>query len=121
MLNSIEHGIPERIFRKSWFWKKLADDKKGLKNFTGGRVKKWLDVSQVDSLWKMLSIRSNLEIFSAENLGGFVLGYHTIFLTKTVNSVIFGGSFIFSNSVDIVSALKIRDWSMIYLHQVPRL
>ena len=30
-------GIPERIFRKSWFWKKFADDKKNMKNYPAGK------------------------------------------------------------------------------------
>ena len=62
-------------------------------------LKKRLDISLVDSLWEILSIQPSLKNFPAENLGGSVLGYHTIFHTKTVNSEIFGGSFIFSNSV----------------------
>ena len=30
-------GIPERLFQKSWFWKKSADDKKSMKNNPGGK------------------------------------------------------------------------------------
>ena len=30
-------GIPEIIFRKSWFWKKSADGKKCMNNFPGGK------------------------------------------------------------------------------------
>ena len=29
-------GIPERVFQKSWFWKKSADEKKKRKNSPGG-------------------------------------------------------------------------------------
>ena len=39
-------GIPERIFRKSWFWKKSADDKKSRQNYTEGRVNLPLTSSQ---------------------------------------------------------------------------
>ena len=35
-------GIPERIFQKSWFWKKSTEDKKSMKNYPGGKELTWL-------------------------------------------------------------------------------
>ena len=32
-------GIPERIFRKGWFWQKITRQQKSTKNCPGGRVK----------------------------------------------------------------------------------
>ena len=53
-IQSIWHsdGIPERIFRKSWFWKQSADDKKSMKNFPGGKELKLLVLPYIDSWYR---------------------------------------------------------------------